>query len=103
MPLKDPGQTSEPLVSVPRAAAARLAATAAPLPALEPQVLRSSTLGLWVQPPMADQPLMEWVERILAHSLRLVFPRMIAPAARRRATTGASRWVTLLANASDPA
>ena len=39
MPLNEPGQTSEPLVSVPRAAAARLAAIAAPLPALEPQVL----------------------------------------------------------------
>jgi hypothetical protein len=42
-PFNEPGQTSEPLVSVPSAAAARLAATAAPLPALEPQGLRSST------------------------------------------------------------
>ena len=43
MPLNEPGQTSEPSVSLPSAAAARLAATAAPLPADEPQVLRSST------------------------------------------------------------
>ena len=38
-----------------------------------------------------DQPLVEWVLRILAHSLRLVLPRMMTPAARSRATTGASR------------
>ena len=39
----------------------------------------------------------------MAHSLRLVLPRMMAPAARSRATTGASRWVILPASASDPA
>ena len=39
----------------------------------------------------ADQPLIEWSERILAHSDRLVLPRITAPAAFSRATTGASR------------
>jgi hypothetical protein len=38
----DEGQTIEPSVSVPMAAAHRLAATAAPEPELDPQGLRSS-------------------------------------------------------------
>src|SRR5579863_6538662 len=103
IPLNEPGQTSEPLVSVPSAAAARLAATAAPLPAEEPHVLRSSAYGFFTSPPIPDQPLNEWRERILAHSLRLVLPRITEPAARSRATTGASRWVMLFASASEPA
>src|SRR5689334_24244289 len=57
MPLIEPGHTSEPSVSVPSAAAARLAAIAEPLPELEPQALRSSTYGFFVSPPIADQPL----------------------------------------------
>jgi hypothetical protein len=42
-PQSEEGQTIEPSVSVPRAAAQRLAATAAAEPELEPQGLRSST------------------------------------------------------------
>ena len=38
-----------------------------------------------MNPPRLLQPLMEWGERKLAHSLRLALPRMIAPAWRRRA------------------
>src|SRR5882757_7031944 len=90
-PFIDAGQVIEPSVSVPIAAAARLAATAAPLPELDPQALRSSAYGLRVWPPTALQPLTELVERMLAHSDRLVLPRITAPAARRRATSGASR------------
>ena len=41
-PLIEAGQVIEPSVSVPIAAAARLAAAAAPLPELEPQAVRSS-------------------------------------------------------------
>ncbi len=41
-PQSEDGQTIEPSVSVPRAAAQRLAATAAAEPELEPQGLRSS-------------------------------------------------------------
>ncbi len=103
MPLSEPGQTREPSVSVPSAAAARLAATAAPLPELDPQALRSSTYGFFTRPPMADQPLIECELRMFAHSLKLALPRMTAPAARNRATTGASRRVMLCASASEPA
>jgi hypothetical protein len=41
MPLIEAGQTIEPSVSVPTAAAARPAATATPEPELDPQGLRS--------------------------------------------------------------
>ena len=39
----------------------------------------------------------------MAHSLKFVLPRMIAPEARSRATNGASRLVTLFASARLPA
>ena len=42
-PATDAGQMMLPSVSVPTPTAARLAAIAAPVPALEPQGLRSST------------------------------------------------------------
>src|SRR5215212_3457770 len=76
------GQTMEPSVSVPTPMAAKLAATAAPLPELEPQQLRSGAYGLRVSPPRPLQPLVECVERKFAHSLRFVLPRMITPASR---------------------
>src|SRR6185437_6656908 len=95
----DAGQVTEPSVSVPIAMRTRPAATAAPLPLEEPQAFRSSAHGLCVCPPTALQPEIEWVERMFAHSLRLVLPRMIAPAERSLATSGASRLVTLLARA----
>src|SRR6266849_2930644 len=84
------GQTTEPSVSVPIPIAERFAATAAPVPELEPQGLRSSTKGFFVCPPRALQPLVEWLERRLAHSLRLVLPRITAPAARSFRTTDES-------------
>jgi hypothetical protein len=58
---------------------------------------------LRVSPPTALQPLVEFDDRMLAHSDRLVLPRMTAPADRRRTTRGASRPGALLINASDPA
>src|ERR1700692_2276503 len=58
-PLLDDGQTIEPSVSVPMAAAHRLAETAAPEPALEPQGLRSSAYGFLVWPPRPLHPLVE--------------------------------------------
>src|SRR6185437_16189794 len=103
MPLIDDGQVTEPSVSVPIAIRTSPAATAAPDPLELPQALRSSAHGLWVCPPTALQPEIECVERIFAHSLRLVLPRMIAPAARSRATSGASRLVTLAVSARLPA
>jgi hypothetical protein len=90
MPFTWAGQMIDPLVSVPRARGASPAATAAPEPELEPQGERSSTWGLRTCPPTEDQPLTESLERKLAHWLRLVFPKMTAPWARRAATTGAS-------------
>src|SRR5437588_9288794 len=64
------GHTIEPSVSVPRPAAARFAATAAPVPELDPQGLWSSTYGMRPCPARPHQPLDDWVERKLAHSDR---------------------------------
>src|SRR5262249_39405975 len=97
------GQTIEPSVSVPIATLQRLAETATPEPELEPQGLRSSAYGLRVNPPRPLQPLVEWVERKLAHSLRFVLPRMTAPASRNRFTTNASRCAVKPSRASEPA
>ena len=103
MPLIAAGQVIDPSVSVPIAKRTIPAATAAPLPLELPQGLRSSAHGLCVCPPTALQPEIECDERMFAHSLRLVLPRMTAPAERSRATSGASRLVTLSASARLPA
>jgi len=97
------GQMMLPSVSVPMPTAARLAAIAVPVPALEPQGLRSSAYGFLVCPPRALQPEVERVERMFAHSLRLVLPRITAPAARSRATRNASDFGRCSASASEPA
>src|SRR3954471_8519117 len=89
-PLLLEGDTIEPSVSVPTATTARLAAIAAPEPELDPDGLRSSAYGFFVCPPRPLQPLVECVDRKLAHSLIFVLPRMTAPAARRCCTTKAS-------------
>src|SRR5215470_13640372 len=83
----DAGHVIEPSVSVPTPAAARLAAIAAPVPELDPHALRSSAYGFLVRPPRPLQPLVECDERMFAHSLRFVLPRITAPASRNfRAT-----------------
>src|SRR5437868_10408801 len=97
------GETIEPSVSVPTAMAQKLAAVAAPEPELEPDGERSSAYGLRPCPPRPLQPLEEWEERKLAHSLRFVLPRITAPAARRRAAMNASRGAGEPARASEPA
>src|SRR3954471_864081 len=89
-PLLFDGDTMEPSVSVPTAAAARLAAIAAPEPELDPDGLRSSAYGFFVCPPRPLHPLDECVERKFAHSLRLVLPRITAPASRSLVTMNAS-------------
>src|SRR5215813_17413 len=76
------GQTTEPSVSVPTPIVARFAAIAAPVPELDPHGLRSRTYGFFVCPPRPLQPLDDFVERKLAHSLRFVLPRIKAPASR---------------------
>src|SRR5512144_462521 len=74
-PFEVAGDTIDPSVSVPTAAAARFAATATPDPELDPDGLRSSAYGFFVCPPRPLQPLLECVDLKFAHSLRLVFPR----------------------------
>ena len=83
MPQTVAGQTIEPSVSVPTATVAKEAPMAEPEPAEEPHGDRSRTWGLRHWPPRALQPERLEVERKLAHSDRLVLPRMTAPAARR--------------------
>src|SRR5579872_2780231 len=102
-PFEDDGQTIEPSVSVPMPIAARLAEMPAPVPELDPHGLRSSAYGFFVSPPRPLQPLVEWLERMLAHSLRFVLPRMTAPAARNFCTTKESFGSFDPIRASDPA
>src|SRR5438128_9498458 len=97
------GQTMLPSVSEPRLTAAKLAAAAAADPELDPQALRSSEYGLWVSPPRPDHPLVEKKERKLAHSERLVLPRITAPPARRLAATVESLNDGFPASAKEPA
>ena len=80
MPFVDEGQTMLPLVSVPIAIGLRLAATAAPDPALEPQVLRSSLYGFFVNPPNPLQPLVLLRPLKFAHSERFALAIIMAPA-----------------------
>src|SRR6266851_8267237 len=102
-PFEDDGQTMEPSVSVPMAAAQRFAETPAPEPELEPQGLRSSAYGFLVRPPRPLHSLVEWLERMLAHSLRLVWPKITAPAARSFCTTNESFGGLAPTRASEPA
>src|SRR5262245_61822773 len=99
------GHTTQPSVSVPTAAAHKLAAGAAADPELEPHGSKLRRYGLRVLPPRAVQPLKSIgaKPRKFAHSDRLALPRMTAPAARSRATMGASDGTWLLTSANDPA
>src|SRR5262245_8851170 len=84
------GQMIEPSVSVPMEAAHRCAATAAPEPDDDPHAVRSNAYGLRVKPPREDHPLTERFPRKFAHSLKLVFPKITAPALRNCFTMNAS-------------
>src|SRR5947199_2862263 len=86
-PLAFAGQTMLPSVSVPMETVARFPEAAAPDPELDPHGLRSIAYGLLHWPPRPDHPLEEKNERKFAHSLRLVLPRIMAPASRRWAAT----------------
>src|SRR5438094_3155271 len=97
------GDTTEPSVSVPTAAAARFAATATPDPELEPDGFLSSAYGFFVSSPRPLHPLVECVDRKFAHSLRFVLPRMTAPASRSRPTMKASFGGFAPASAAEPA
>src|SRR5215471_7046914 len=102
-PLALAGQTTLPSVSVPSETAAKLAEAAAADPELEPHGLRLIPYGLFVWPPRPDQPLIDSNERKLAHSDRLVLPRMTAPPARRLAATVESVVAGWPASANEPA
>src|SRR5215813_3085364 len=80
------GDTIEPSVSVPIATTHKFAAAAAPDPELDPEGFLSRAYGFLVWPPRPLQPLDECVDLKFAHSLKLVLPRMTAPASRKRAT-----------------
>src|ERR1035437_6818063 len=102
-PLPEEGQTIEPSVSEPTDTAQRFADVAAPEPELDPHGLRSSAYGLCVWPPRPLQPLEACEERKLAHSLKFVFPKITAPASRRRRATPESFAGVKPDSASDPA
>src|SRR5450631_248267 len=103
IPFADDGHTMEPSVSLPTATVPRLADVAAPEPELDPQGLRSRAYGFFVKPPRPLHPLVEWLERMFAHSLRLVLPRMTAPAARSFCATKESFSGLDPTRASEPA
>src|SRR5262245_2070786 len=84
------GQTMDPSVSVPTAAAHRLAAVATADPELDPHGSKLRRYGSRVKPPRALQPLMEPNPRTLAHSDKFALPRITAPADRSRSTIRAS-------------
>src|ERR1700682_2169299 len=102
-PFAEEGHTIDPSVSVPIAAAQKLAADAAPEPELDPQGLRSSASGFLVCPPRPLHPLVECRERLLAHSLRFVFPMISAPAWRNFSATAESFGTFEPTSASEPA
>ena len=86
MPVSAAGMRTEPPVSVPRAASAMSAATAAPEPPLEPPGMRAGFQGLRHWPATG---LVETTPH--ASSWRLALPIRIAPWAFSRAAAGASR------------
>src|SRR5260370_8242584 len=92
-----------PSVSVPIETEQKLAEAAAPDPEVEPHGLRSIAYGLLHWPPRPDHPLVEKNDRKFAHSLRVVLPRITAPAARRLAAAGASCAAGAPTRPSDPA
>ena len=96
------GQTIDPSVSLPMASGASPAATATAEPELDPDGLRPGPRGLTAWPPSVLQPLVEWVERKLAHSDRFALPMITAPAARSVATRNASSG-SVSSSAGEPA
>src|SRR5512141_3158737 len=94
-PQKEAGWRTLPPVSVPRAAGARRAATAAALPPLEPPGTRPTSQGVAVGP-WAECP----VEGPTAYPAPSVLPSTTRPAVSRRATAvaveGAMKFAHIL-------
>ena len=85
MPQAAAGMRIEPPVSVPTEANPIPVTTAAAEPPLEPPADRVRSTGLWTAPKAVSSLVVP-----NANSCRLVLPMTIAPASRRRLTTGAS-------------
>src|SRR5688572_12632494 len=86
----------EPQVSLPQPTTAKLAATAAPVPPLEPPGQRRGSYGLRVWPPNELTDVIP-----AASSCMFVLPRITAPALRSRRTMNASSVGCSDASASD--
>src|ERR1700730_3939214 len=97
------GETTDPSVSDPTAAAHKFAAAATPEPELDPDGFRSRAYGLRHCPPRPLHPLDECVDRKFAHSDRFALPRRTAPASRSRRATNASAAGIDPSSASEPA
>jgi hypothetical protein len=97
------GDTIDPFVSVPIAAAHNPAATATADPELDPDGFRSSAYGFRVNPPRALHPLVDRDPRKFAHSDKFVFAIKTAPASRNFLTTVESARATDPSSAFDPA
>ena len=93
----------EPSVSVPSPAATRLAATDAPSRSWSRWCCGRARRGCGSARRAPLQPLVELLTRKLAHSERLVLPRITAPAARSRAATVESWSAGAPWRASEPA
>src|SRR3979409_722575 len=86
-PLAAAGARTDPPVSVPSPPSTSPAATAMPVPALDPAAECSTFHGfLGMGKPFSGSGAPQ------ANSLVTVLPMMTAPAARSRSTTGASQW-----------
>src|SRR6478752_593557 len=83
---KEPGTRMEPPQSVPMPTAPRFAATAEPVPALDPPGSWSSAYGFFVSS-LSD----EYENHDVAKSGSVVLARMTAPASRNLRTMTASR------------
>src|SRR5437899_388251 len=90
MPHMEPGFLTDCALSVPIEPKHRLDDTAAAEPPLEPPAMRFQSHGLMVVPPSA-------------HSCRLVFPRITAPASLSFVTTVASKSGIQLSKIFEPA
>src|SRR5437868_11772009 len=84
-PFHPPGRRMEANVSSPMATVEKLAVVAHPEPPDEPPTVRSRSYGL-CEIPNADPHVSP-----AAYSLRVVLPRMMAPAFLRRSTVNESR------------
>ena len=93
IPFTEEGHTTDPFVSVPIAPAQKFADTEAPDPEEDPHGLRSTAKAFPHCPPRPLQPELDRDALIFAHSDKLAFARIIAPAPRSFAAT----WLSFAA------